>query len=568
MITLRDIASRFAVPNWRWYLSGTVALAITTWITVSIPRLSKDLINEFQVVDQVDELQSLALMIVALGLMQVLIRALSRILFFWPGRKLEFDVKNHFFGRLIRFPMTFYGSKALGDLISRIANDVTHLRIFFAFAVLQTVNFVFLLVFAIAQMYQVHPTLTSIAILPLACMLITTRVGMPFLHRYSLESQESVASLTNDVTEAFVHVGAIQSASAAPSFERQIHQKNQALYRANIRLSLVRNLIFPLSTFLTGCSYLIVLFVGGQLIISGTLSVGDILAFNMYIALLSFPLTALGIIMSVYQRAQAAAERLAELEEEPLEQSAKESRLDWQAERVVELIDVDFSYPDSDQPALQSIDLSIGKNEKVGVVGPIGAGKTSLIRLIGGHYKPTSGKVRIANQDLSSINLEQLRTGVGYAQQSPYLFSASIKDNIGFGRDAADSEIHAAAQDAAFKKDIVDLSYGWETQVGEGGVRLSGGQKQRLALARVFLQRPKLWLLDDTVSALDEMTEKEIMGRLHAIDATMIIISHRPQTLRRCDRVIAMHQGRIIDDDSFEAVKQRHPEFFATAIDA
>lgn len=555
-MSLLHITRQFAKPNWIWYASGLIALIATTWITVTVPKLAKEVVNNLaQPSLNNSVIVQTSFFIMILGLGQIFVRTLSRILIFWPGRKLEYNVREFYFNRILKMPLTFFLNQPLGDLISRISNDVSQLRIFYAFGFLQAANFILLLFSVIVKMYLVHPLLTFFCLSPLVLMLICTRLGMPYMHTASLASQQLLGQLTNQMTEVFVNISTIQLSSCLETFEPKIQNLSEKLFKTQVRLTAIRNLIFPLSTLLSGCSHLVVLFYGGSLVMEGKLSVGDLMAFNLYIGLLGFPLTALGIILSVYHRAKVSAIRLEEIRSLPLEADQnKEVLSGTHHEEIYRFNHLSYTYPGTSIPSLRDISLSIKKGERIGIEGPIGSGKTTLLHLLAGLLTPAErGQMFFCKKDALDFTPSQIRQQTAYALQSPYLFSDTIVGNITFGMKQADQEpaslleeARVACENAQMLEDVLSFDQKWQTPVGEQGVRLSGGQKQRIALSRIFIKDAPIWILDDTTSALDETTENKLIHVLAQQKQTMIIASHRPQTLKFCDRIIRMDAGRII----------------------
>ena len=316
-LNFKTYTARFAAPLWRWYLFGAVMLALVNFINLEVPQLAKKIVNGLAsttpTASQVQQYRETALLIVGLGFLIIVIRGLSRIGIFWPGRRLESDTKSYYFARVLSLPEMFFGERGMGDLISRLANDVGQLRAFYAFGLLQVLNVVFLSVLTVSQMVAVHAGLTVLALAPLVLMVVLTRLAMPRMHSHSKANQEALGELTNRVTEAFVNVHVIQANAAEACFLERAREPNEAVYRTNMQLVFIRTLVFPLMSCLTGLSQLSILAYGGYEVIHQRLTVGDILSFNVYVGLLTFPLTALGIILALYQRAKTAIGRLGEL---------------------------------------------------------------------------------------------------------------------------------------------------------------------------------------------------------------------------------------------------------------
>ena len=559
---------QFALHLWPWYLGGALFLAVTNLITLEIPQLAKQIVNSLQSLGQAidrDHLSRLALSIVLLGFSQIVVRSLSRILIFWPGRKLEASSKSFIFGRVLHLPQRFFDRYGMGDLISRLSNDLGQLRVFFAFGILQVLNLCFITVFTLVKMFSVHPTLTLTALTPILFMVIAARFVMPRLQAFTKKNQEAIGTLTNRVTETFTSIHIVQSNAAEASFLRLIEGENEKVYESDMRVLVLRTLFFPLMTSLTGVSQLLVLFFGGYLVIQSQLSVGDILAFNFYLSYLAFPLTSIGIVLAIYQRSKTAIERLNPLIDEPLEAAhAKETLLPPAPARpLLQIVDLSFRYrTDADAPlVLNQVSLNVAEGEMVGICGPVGSGKSTLFQLLTRIYDPPAGTIRLEGQDILNLDPATLRQQIAYALQRVHLFSASIRDNLKLGlTPEPDAEaLQTAAATAQLLGEIENFPAGWDTEIGEKGLRISGGQKQRLALARVFLRRPRLLLLDDVLSAVDNLTEARLIQELRKRKTAMLINSHRNSVLELCDRVVLIEEGKVRDQGRFSDLLVRHP---------
>lgn len=563
-LSLGAFSRRFVTPLWPWYAAGVVALAVVNLINLQIPQLAKTIINDFTSGAAPDELTGLALSIAGLGVLLMLIRALSRILIFWPGRRLETVTKQSLFERLMSLPEEFFLKHGMGDLISRIANDVGQIRGFFAFGVLQMLNIAFLTVFTIAKMVSVHAALTACALVPMAVMLVITRVAMPKMQLYSRENQKALGALTNRVTEAFVNVHVIQANAAAASFAVRAEVENEAVYRTNMQLVFIRTVIFPMMSCLAGLSQLIILAYGGYEVIEGRLTVGDILAFNVYVGLLTFPLMALGMVLALYQRCKTAVERIGEIDQTPTEGAGGRSATiaAKSGAPVLEVKNLSFRYPTRDNFGLEGISFTLGPGTRLGVFGRVGSGKSTLFNVLTRLFDPPPGTVLVRGTDVLELSPQALRTDVGYALQQVHLFSDTVRANMTFGldREVSTAELETAARAAQILDEIEGLKDKWETEIGEKGVRLSGGQKQRLALARLFLRKAPVLLLDDVLSAVDHATEKRLIDHIYAEGCAMVIASHRGSALKRCDEILILEEGRITDRGAYDEIVKRHPE--------
>jgi len=567
---LAAFGKRYGWPQWRWYLAGFAALASTNWITLEIPQLAKEIVNVLAAGPEMESasatsfggLREVALLIIGLGVFQIVIRSLSRILIFWPGRTIEMQSKSDLFAKCLTLPQTFLMRFGMGDMISRLANDVGQLRVFFAFGLLQVANLAFLLVFTITRMASVHPGLTAAAIAPLALMLVVTRFAMPRMQKYSRQNQEAIGRLTNRVTEAFVNAHVIQVNAAEEAFVSRADRENAEVFTTNMKLVVVRNVIFPLMNCLAGLAQLAVLFYGGYEVMQGRLTVGDIMAFNVYIGFLGFPLTAVGMIIAMYQRAQTAVKRTWEIDLAPAESARPQGvspATTASAQRIplLEVRSLTFRWKTDAAPVLENISFTMFDGEKIGIYGPIGSGKTTLFNLVTRVFDPPPGTVFWRGRDVLEIPPAEIRGEIGYAQQTVHLFSDSVRANLSYGLPPArrsDTHLRNAAQQAEILADIERFEAGWETQIGEKGIRLSGGQKQRLALARMLARDSRLLILDDVMSAVDHETETRLSQTFHGLGVAMLVATHRPSILTGCDRVIALDAGRIRKIDAWAEI--------------
>ncbi len=560
-----EYTRRFVLPMWGWYAVGFILLAIVNIINLEIPDLAKEIINDLTspVSSHNESLANLALAIIGLGVTLIICRSLSRITVFWPGRKLETVTKSYLFERVLALPETFFMKHGMGDLISRLSNDVGQLRAFYAFGLLQVLNVIFLSVFTVSKMVSIHPTLTLVALLPLMVSFLVIRVAMPRMHNLSRQNQDAQGVLTSKVTEAFGHVHVIQANAAKDSFMLRMEDECQAVYHTNIKLLILRTFVFPLMACLATFSQLAILFYGGSEVIAKRLTVGDILAFNVYIGLLTFPLSAMGIILALYQRASTALERLSEIDRTPREgEGLIKEDAPTSSFHLLEVKDLNFSYGTEREAGIFGVSFTISPGEKVGIYGAIGSGKTTLFNLLTQLIPPGTGTITWQGRGVASVDPKELRRGIGYAMQQVHLFSATIKENLEFGMTPIPdlTEIKQALKGAQILDEVERLTDGVNTEIGERGVRLSGGQKQRLALARLFLRKPPLLILDDTLSAVDHATESALLDYIYSLKAALLIATHRSSALKRCDKIIILDKGKITFLGSYDDAKAHLPD--------
>jgi ATP-binding cassette, subfamily B, multidrug efflux pump len=561
-LNLAEFSRIYAKPLWYWYAIGTVFLIATNYITMRIPQLAKMIVNALRDNQIASVHVTIALQIIALGFLVIVVRALSRLCIFWPARQIEAKAKDDFFGRILSLPTTFFERYGMGELISRLTNDIGHLRAFYAFAVLQFLNLCFLVGFTVYQMVSVHLLLTVLCLTPLSLMVVMIRYLTHVLHKISLDNQEAIGRLTNRITEAFVNVHVIKISGSSETFVALAEKENEEVFSTNMRSIWIRTVFFPLMNFLMLGSTVIVFFYGGYEFQNGRLSLGDILAFNIYLGFLSFPITAAGIIASLYNRSTAAIIRLEDISKEVVEDKTAVQALS-QADLttptpLLEIRSLNFDYGDSF--ALRNISLSLKPGKKIGIAGPIGSGKSTLLQVIMKLYPPPLGSIFFEGQDILSIPSAEYRSHIAYAQQSAFLFSTSIRENLklGLSPDLSDEILFDALKKAAILNEVMDFQEGLETTIGERGIRLSGGQKQRIALARIFLrQHAKLFLFDDVLSAVDYGTEETILKNILAIPSAFIFVSHRPSVLAHCDEVLIFREGAIVDKGTYTKLKDK-----------
>jgi len=556
---LSRFGKSYAAPQWKFYLGGTVALIVTNIIVLEIPQLAKEIINALAVNAGLEVFTTTAIAIICLGLAQVLIRTTSRMLIFWPGRTLEAAIKSDVFAHLLRAPLANLTSFSIGDLTSRLNNDVTQLRIFYAFGVLQVLNVVCISIFTVSKMASIDPILTSLAIAPMLVMLLLTKLVMPKLYKAMRDNTEALGRLTGRVAEAFSQVHVIQTMNAVDTMADRLAPDNIEIFNSNIRTIWLRTLIWPVMTILIGISQFATLTWGGSQIINGTLSVGDIMAFNIYISMLTFPFASLGIILNVYQRAKPASERLESVTALPTEsdQTRKAETLAPSTQFLLEVKNVSFAWPDGRQ-ALDDISFTVQPGERVGIFGTIGSGKSTLFNLVTRLYPFTQGKILIKGQDIATMDPAAVRSAVAYGLQQPLLFSESVRSNLCLGLDESQIKIEAlerATKQAQVYDDIMRLPETWDTLIGEKGIKLSGGQKQRLALARLLMRQSQLIILDDVLSAVDHDTEHRLIESLLQTKSALVIASHRVSILEPCDKVLVMQNGKIIAQGPFSQIR-------------
>jgi ATP-binding cassette subfamily B protein len=491
-----------------------------------------------------------ALCIILLASLHCITRIFSRTLILNAARIIEFRIRENLFQRLMLLGQHFYSMTRTGDILSRFANDLTNVRMLSGFGAMSAMNTIIIYIATVTLMLRINLWLTVWAVLPFPLMVLAVKKISRRLFQRSLEAQEELARLSNQVEESVSAVRLIKSYCREEHFQEQFGQTAGRYLLYNLRLARLRGLVIPVMAAATGAGTLVVLFAGGRLVITGNISLGDFVAFSGYLAMLVWPTAVMGWILTLAQRGAASMSRLAAIlnaRADAEDLPGAETITDLKA--GIEFRDVSFCFDDN--RILNGISFQIAAGEKVGITGAVGCGKSTLIRMIPRLLPAADNTVFIDGLDINRISLTSLRNLIGYVPQEAFLFSRSIRENIGYGLAEIDSEdIARVSRQAGFTDDVEKFREGLDTLVGEKGVALSGGQKQRLAIARALATNPKLLLLDDPLSAVDAGREDEILAELDSCygDRTVLIVSQRISAFRGCDRVIVLKDGAIAEE--------------------
>ena len=464
------------------------------------------------------------------------------------SRYIEYDLKNEVYQHYQVLCSTFYKKNRTGDLMSRISEDVSKVRMYFGPALMYSINTIALFVIVISYMVSIAPSLTLYTLLPLPVLSITIYQLSKAINIRSTAVQETLAKLSSFTQEAFSGIGIIKSYNLQASIEDNFATLSLESKNQNVALAKVQAWFFPLMILLIGFSNLLVIYVGGKQYIAGEIEIGVLAEFIIYVTMLTWPVATVGWVTSIVQQAEASQKRInAFLQQKPSIENGLSTKKITQAQLNFEK--VSFTYPDTGIKALKNISFELKEGETLGIVGKTGSGKSTLLELIARLYDPTEGKIIIDNQNANTYSLNNLREVIGYVPQNPFLFSESIEDNIRFGKkDASIEEIVEAAKNAAVHHNIKDFKEGYKTLLGERGVTLSGGQIQRVSIARALIKDPMILLFDDCLSAVDADTEEKILEHLNRIsqDKTTCIVSHRVSSVKNADKIIVLKEGEII----------------------
>ena len=475
------------------------------------------------------------------------------------SRHIEYDLKNEIYEQYQSLPVSFYRRNNTGDLLARISEDVSKVRMYIGPAIMYGLNLFTLFIMLIPIMFTINFRLTMFALIPLPFLSFSIYYVHNKINRRSEEIQRSLSGLSTFVQEAFSGIRVLKSFAMEHESAERFSEKSEEYKLKSLRLTRVNALFFPLILFLIGSSIVITVFVGGIEVINGILSFGNIAEFIIYINLLTWPVTSLGWITSIVQRAAASQKRINEfLNEKNQIKSIK--NLTREIEGDIKFEDVCFTYEDSGINALKDISFEVKKGKTLAIIGTTGSGKSTIANLICRLFDPSRGKIILDGTDISDFNIQNMRSQIGYVPQDVFLFSDTIDKNIAFGSENLDDErIIQAAIDADLHDNIIDLPEGFNTVLGERGITLSGGQKQRLSIARALVRNPKILILDDSLSAVDTKTENNILNNLQDImkGRTSIIISHRVSSAKLADHIIVLDDGQIIEQGNHNSLIDR-----------
>ena len=497
------------------------------------------------------------LLVIAFAIIRGLFMYFMRQTIIVMSRKIEYDLKNEVFTHYQLLDQTFYRNHRIGDLMSRISEDVSRVRMYVGPALMYAINLLVTIILVLIVMFTVNTRLTWLVIAPLPILSFAIYKINNLINTRSDAIQVQLAALTSFVQEAFSGIRVIKAFAAEKASIVKFNEETQVYKEKQMNLAKVDAFFFPLMVFLTGLSSLITIYIGGLEVIAGRASLGNIAEFVIYVNILIWPVTSLGYTSSLIQRAAASQARINEfLETKPNMNTNPEANCEF--EEFIHFNNVSYTYPGKEIPAIEHINIKIAKGSTLAILGSTGSGKTTFIQLLLRVFDPSKGSIHIDHKNLTDLNLHQWKDLIGYVPQDVFLFSDTIEQNITFGLKKEDKEIKPkldlACHQASLKETIAGFKEGIKTKVGERGITLSGGQKQRVAIARAFIKDANLLIFDDCLSALDTQTEADILNHIKEIkkDKTSIIVSHRVSSVKDADRILILHQGKIIEDGTHD----------------
>jgi ATP-binding cassette subfamily B protein len=548
---------------WRQYLLGGLCLLGTATLVMWIPWWIREAVRIIEHGGAIGDVTYYAMLIIAAALAQGIVRTYSRALIFNAGRNIEYDLRNDLFAHLQKLPPAFYHTQRTGDLMSRVINDISAVRVMLGPGVLNFVNAPVYYIYAVALMLSMDVRMTLAALAPFPLLLYVAHKFRGRILKSSLEVQQQMSVLSSHVQENLSGMHVVKAYAQEDFQTQQFIAFNKDYEVKSMEMAKMRGIVNPIMQGINGLTVLIVIWYGGVRVLRGDLLVADIVAFIAYLNVLAWPTAAFGWMLSLVERGRAAMRRLEEiLESKPEIVGVAARETNHTLKEGIEFRDVFFAYArqKNGQSALQGVGFTLPVGRSVGLVGRVGSGKSTIAQLVPRLFDASSGAILMDGQDIRKLPLGHLRRMIGYVPQEPFLFSTSLKGNLAFGRDQCSSEeIARAVKIAKLERDLEVFPQGLDTVVGERGVTLSGGQKQRATLARALITDPPVLILDDCLSSVDAQTEAEILHELRAIlkEKTCLIVSHRISAVKEADEILVLDDGKIIERGNHDELTRR-----------
>ncbi len=545
---------------------GFLFVAISNVLLVSQGIIIKNATDEFATNNFSNKTVFLkfALQLFALTLLSGFFMFLKRQFIIVMSRLIEYDLKNEIYTHYQKLDLNFYKRNRTGDLMNRISEDVGRVRMYVGPAIMYIVDTVITITTVVAFMWHENVSLTLLVLAPLPILSIIIFKVSSTINRRSGRAQEALSGITSVAQETFAGIRVAKAYNKEDHFVKSFVKQAEEYKQKNLALARIDGSFQPFLVFMVGLSLLAIIFFGGKMYAAGDIkSVGNFPQFVFYVFKLTWPFASFGWVLSLTQRAAASQERINQfLQTQPeiVNESNKEFNLDGE----IEFKNVSYTYPDTGITALKNVSFSVAPGKTLGVMGKSGSGKTTIGQMLLRFMDVDKGEILVNGNNLKNINLKQFRDKTGYVQQDVFLFSDSVKNNIAFSGEFPETEIEQAAKNAVVYDNIMQLPEKFETVVGERGVTLSGGQKQRVAIARAIIKKPKLFIFDDCLSAVDADTEHQILNNLKDLTShkTGIIISHRISSLQHADEIIVLSHGEVIERGSHMDLLNKKGDYY------
>ncbi len=548
--------------KYKWHvLLGVVFIIASNYFAVQMPMFVQNTVNElFEKTDLKSFLDFFTLMLkiggfyMFLAFMKGFFLFLQRQSIIIMSRLIEYDLKNEVYDQYQKLDYSFFKKNNTGDLMNRITEDVSQVRMYLGPGIMYTINLVILFIMVVSQMIQINGKLTFFVLLPLPLMSFLIYKVSSKMNKLSHEVQKEQSNMSTLIQEFFSGIRVIKAYSRENEVKEKFNNSANEYHTRNMKKVFVNAMFMPTITFLIGLSTLIVIYVGGFMTYNNSISLGEIISFIMFVNMLTWPFASVGWVTSIIQSAAVSQERINEfLREKP--EIKNENNSDFQFQGTIEFKNVSYTYPNSNIEAVHNLSFKINKGDTFAVIGRTGSGKSSIINLLMRQFDPTLGEIFIDGINLKEVNLDYFRKQTGVVPQDVFLFSDTIANNIKFGSNeetVSIDELILITKKAHVYQNIDAFLDKFETLLGERGVNLSGGQKQRVSIARALIRKPSLLILDDCLSAVDTETEEIILANLKNETSlkTSVIVSHRISTIRNASKIIVIENGCKVEEGS------------------
>jgi ATP-binding cassette subfamily B multidrug efflux pump len=542
------------LKRYRWTLFwGGITVLFNNGLWVLSPQVVRRAVDDLNLHGVThSKILVYSLLLVGLALSKGVFQFLTRWLVIGVSREIEYDLRNDMFGHLESLSYSYYQKNRTGDIMARATNDLNAVRMLLGPAIMYTANTLVFTAVALVFMWQISPRLTLYAFAPLPLASVVVQYFGRKIHERFEKIQAQFSDISARAQENFSGARVIRAYAQEEAEIALFETSNQEYVSRSLPLARLTGMLWPTLELLLGFAVVLVLWIGGREVLLGRMSLGDFVAFNTYIIMLTWPIIALGWVINIFQRGTASMGRINEILVAQPEITDADAAPDLQAPAAlrgeIEFRHLNFSY--NGVPVLKDINLKIPAGDSLAIVGPTGSGKTTLVSLLPRIYDVPSGTLLLDGRPIREYPLQVLRKSIGFVPQETFLFSDKVRENIAFGVDeAAEEQVRGAAEAANIAADIESFSEGYDTLVGERGITLSGGQKQRTAIARALIRDPRILVLDDALSSVDTYTEEKILNHLRHVmqGRTTIFISHRVSTVRNANRIAVLHEGRIVE---------------------
>jgi ATP-binding cassette, subfamily B, multidrug efflux pump len=539
--------------------AGFLCILLTNGFMLTAPWVTKYAVDSLAESVTRQKLAYYGVLIVGLAILRSTFQFFMRRFIIGVSRDIEYAFRNELFAHLEKLPMSFYQKNKTGELMSRATNDLSNVRNLVGPAIMYTANTIITALFAVALMLKINWQLTLLALVPLPVVSFCTRYFGKKIHDLTEESQAMLADLSARVQESLAGIRVVKAFVQEKHEIAEFDRMNQTLVAKNRQLIRVASIFYPVMELMFGFAVVIVLWVGGRQVVQGTISIGDFVAFTLYLGMLTWPMIAFGWVVNLLERGRASMERLNYIFDAPSDiGDTPDVVSDFKLEGAIEFRNLNFRY--NGTPILKNISLSIPKGKTVAIVGATGSGKSTLVQLIPRLYNAPRNSLFIDGVPIEQVPLETLRRSIGFIPQDTFLFGETVRENIAFGVESAtEAEVRRAAEVSNIAADIDGFPNTFETMVGERGITLSGGQKQRTAISRAVIRDPRILILDDALSSVDTYTEEQILNELKTVmrGRTAILISHRVSTVKEADEIIVLDQGEIVERGNHDELLER-----------